>query len=313
MRRWIAVLWHASFFVIAGALYFFFVLPRWFELTGAWPAGLGLPMRVVCGALIGLAALPVVFTFLKSRRPEFGTPQLALTLRLWSIVLHVLAGALIIGAAVSEIWVSLDAAGPTLFGIYGAAAAIAVLGALSFYLAYAAELPPPPPKPLRPKAQTRRRGRGADIDETDDVDQTDEVTTEDVDAENADTEVVDEPVTDTEVEDVPEPATVAETPETTEVSEAQEASETAEPVETAEPAVTAEPAETAGPADSAEDTGNADESTADESDSKLRNRRPSGKSNSRLFGRSRLCSGTRRLTSRGRCVDSPRCQRQNRG
>lgn len=285
MRRWIAVLWHASFFVIAGALYFFFVLPRWFELTGAWPAGLGLPMRVVCGALIGLAALPVVLTFLKSRRPEFGTPQLALTLRFCSIVLQVLAGALIIGAAVSEIWVSLDAAGPTLFGIYGAAAAIAVLGALSFYLAYAAELPPPPPKPLRPKAQTRRRGRGAGDDETDeldDVNATDDVENAEVVDETPEAAPVDDPVTDTEVEDVPEPATVAETPETTEVSEAPGASEPAVAVETAEPAETAEPVETA------EDTGNADEPTADESDSKLRNRRPSGKSNSRLFGRSRL-------------------------
>src|SRR6195952_4638385 len=165
MRRWIAVLWHASFFVSAGALYFFFVLPRWFELTGAWPVGLGLAMRIVCGALIGLAALPVVFTFLKSRKPEVGTPQLALSLRFWSIVLHVLAGALIVDAAISEIWVSLDAAGPTLFAIYGAAAAVAILGALGFYLAYAAELPPPPPKPLRPKGQTRRRGRGATDDE----------------------------------------------------------------------------------------------------------------------------------------------------
>jgi len=272
MRRWIAVLWHASFFVIAGALYFFFVLPRWFELTGAWPSGLGLPMRVVCGALIGLAALPVVLTFLKSRRPEFGTPQLALTLRFWSIVLHVLAGALIIGAAVSEIWVSLDAAGPTLFGIYGAAAAIAVLGALSFYLAYAAELPPPPPKPLRPKAQTRRRGRGAGTDEVDETDEVENAEAGVVDeaSETPEAAPVDEPVTDTEVGDVPEPATVAETAETTEVSEAPEASETAEPAVTAE------------------DPGNADESTADESDSKLRNRRPSGKSTSRLFGRSRL-------------------------
>ena len=129
MRRWIAVLWHASFFVLAGALYFFFVLPRWFELTGAWPVGLGLAMRIVCGALIGLAALPVVFTLLKTRKPEFGTPQLALSLRFWSIVLHVLAGALIVGAAISEIWVSLDSAGPTLFAIYGAAAAVAILGA----------------------------------------------------------------------------------------------------------------------------------------------------------------------------------------
>lgn len=287
MRRWIAVLWHASFFVIAGVLYFFFVLPRWFELTGAWSSGLGLPMRVVCGALIGLAALPVVLTFLKSRRPEFGTPQLALTLRFWSIVLHVLAGALIIGAAVSEIWVSLDAAGPTLFGIYGAAAAIAVLGALSFYLAYAAELPPPPPKPLRPKAQTRRRGRGADIDEVDETDdvETTEAGVVDEASDTPEAAPVDEPVTDTEVEDVPEPATVAETAETPEVSETREASETAEPAVAAEPAV---PSETAVPAETAEDTGNADESTADVSDSKLRNRRPSGKSTSRLFGRSRL-------------------------
>src|ERR1700712_951652 len=101
MRRWIAVLWHASFFVLAGALYFFFVLPRWFELTGQWPVGLGLAMRIVCGALIGLAALPVVLTLLKTRKPEFGTPQLALSLRFWSVVLHVLAGGAILGAAIS--------------------------------------------------------------------------------------------------------------------------------------------------------------------------------------------------------------------
>ena len=37
---------------------------------------------------------------------------------------HVLAGVLIIGTAISEIWLSLDAAGQWLFGIYGAAAAI---------------------------------------------------------------------------------------------------------------------------------------------------------------------------------------------
>src|SRR4051812_2504704 len=165
MRRWIAVLWHASFLVLAGVLYFFFVLPRWFELIGAWPVGLGLAMRIVTGALIGLAALPVVFTLMRTRKPEFGTPQLALSLRFWSIVLHVLAGALIVGAAVSEIWVTLDRAGQVVFGIYGAAAAVAVLGALAFYLAFAAELPPPAPKPLKPKKQTRRRGRGADTDE----------------------------------------------------------------------------------------------------------------------------------------------------
>ena len=278
MRRWIAVLWHASFFVIAGALYFFFVLPRWFELTGAWPSGLGLAMRIVCGALIGLAALPVVLTYLKSRRAEFGTPQLALKLRFSAIILHVLAGALIVGAAISEVWVSLDSAGQTLFAIYGAAAAIAVLGALSFYLAYAAELPPPPPKPLRPKGQTRRRGRGVE-DEDQEVD---EVESADETEPTADV-VIDEPVTDAEAEaeDAPEPARkpTAETPETAVTGE--DSAET--PAETRVEAADEATAE----ATADEPTGNADEPTTDEPDSKLRNRRPSGKSNSRLFGRSR--------------------------
>src|SRR5882672_9474612 len=106
MRRWIAVLWNTSFLVLAGVLYFFFVLPRWPELLGDTSHTLGTVLRIVTGALIGLAALPVVFTLLRTRRPEFGTPQLALSLRLWSIALHVLAGALIIGTAISEIWFS---------------------------------------------------------------------------------------------------------------------------------------------------------------------------------------------------------------
>ncbi|WP_319449908.1 MULTISPECIES: hypothetical protein [unclassified Mycobacterium] len=167
MRRWIAIAWHATFLVLGAVLYFFFVLPRWFELTGAWTPALGRPMRVVDGLLIGLAALPVVFTLLRTRKPEFGTPQLALSLRLWSIVLHVLAGVLIVGGAVAEIWLSLDSAGQWLFGIYGAAAAMAVLGALGFYLAFVAELPPPPPKPIKLKSKTTRRGRGKSEDEDD--------------------------------------------------------------------------------------------------------------------------------------------------
>jgi hypothetical protein len=272
MRRWIAVLWHASFFVLAGALYFFFVLPRWFELTGEWPVGLGLAMRIVCGALIGLAALPVVLTLLKTRKPEFGTPQLALSLRFWSVVLHVLAGALIVGAAISEIWVSLDAAGPTLFGIYGAAAAVAILGAVGFYLAYAAELPPPPPKPLRPKGQTRRRGRGNTADE-DEVEVADESTEEDA-ATDAPAASDPEPA-----EGVPAPATLDEADEASESAETTENTETAEPIEITETSATEEV--------STNGTGNADESDADEPDSKLRNRRPNGKSSSRLFGRAR--------------------------
>jgi hypothetical protein len=117
-------------------------------------------LRIVTGALIGLAALPVVFTLLRTRRPEFGTPQLALTLRTSSIALHVLAGALIIGTAISEIWFSVDNAGQWLFGVYGAAAAVALLAISAFYLAFVAELPPPPPKPLKAKkAKQGRRGR----------------------------------------------------------------------------------------------------------------------------------------------------------
>ncbi|WP_123028392.1 hypothetical protein [Mycolicibacterium stellerae] len=168
MGRKVAVAWHASFSIVAGVLYFFFVLPRWPELMGTTSHTLGTVLRIVTGAVIGLAALPVVFTLLRTRRPELGTPQLALSLRTSSIGLHVLAGVLIIGAAISEIWLSLDSAGRWLFGIYGAAAAIALLGIFAFYLAFVAELPPPPPKPLKPKAAKKgRRGRRKAAEDTD--------------------------------------------------------------------------------------------------------------------------------------------------
>jgi hypothetical protein len=178
MGRTVAVVWHASFSIAAGVLYFFFVLPRWPELLGDTSHNLGTVLRIVTGALIGLAALPVVFTLLRTRRPEFGTPQLALTLRTASIALHVLAGVVIVGAAISEIWLTVDSAGQWLFGVYGAAAAIALLGIFAFYLAFAAELPPPPPKPLKAKkAKQGRRGRrkaaedaGEDVAEDEDAD-----------------------------------------------------------------------------------------------------------------------------------------------
>ena len=171
MGRTVAVVWHALISVVAGILYFFFVLPRWWELSGQTSHTLGTVMRIVAGALIALAALPVVLTLLRTRRPEYGTPQLALRLRVCSIVLHVLGGVLIIGAAVSEIWLSLDAAGPWLFGIYGAAAAICLLGIFSFYLAFVAELPPPPPRPLKKKKERKRRWRRKGADEAGDEDQ----------------------------------------------------------------------------------------------------------------------------------------------
>jgi len=162
MGRNIAWLWHASCSIAAGVLYFFFVLPRWPELMGDTTHSLGTPLRVVCGALIGLAALPVVFTLTRTRNPELGTPQLALSIRVWSIVAHVLAGVLILGTAISEIWLHPDAAGRYLYGIYGAAAAIALLGFFAFYLSFVAEKAPPPPKPVKAKKPKKRRGKKAD-------------------------------------------------------------------------------------------------------------------------------------------------------
>lgn len=155
MGRKVALLWHASFSIGAGVLYFFFVLPRWPELMGDTTRTLGTALRIVTGALIGLAALPVVFTQLRTRKPELGIPQLALSIRTWAVVAHVLSGVLIIGTAVSEIWLSLDAAGQYLFAIYGAAAALALLGVFGFYLSFVAELPPPPPKPIKAKKEKR--------------------------------------------------------------------------------------------------------------------------------------------------------------
>lgn len=160
MGRKVAILWHASFTIAAGFLYFFFVLPRWPELMGDTAHSLGTALRIVTGALVALAALPVVFTLLRTRKPELGTPQMALSIRVASIVAHVLAGVLIVGTAISEIWLSLDVAGRWLFGIYGAAAAIALLGFFAFYLSFVAELPPPPPKPIKAK-KPKKAKKGA--------------------------------------------------------------------------------------------------------------------------------------------------------
>ncbi|HEX2285143.1 MAG TPA: hypothetical protein VHI10_10030 [Mycobacterium sp.] len=263
MSRTVAVIWHASFSVAAGVLYFFFVLPRWPELLGDTPHTLGTVLRIVAGALVGLAALPVVFTLLRTRRPEFGTPQLALTLRSSSIGLHVLAGVLIIGTAISEIWLSLDDAGQWLFGIYGAAAAIALLGMFAFYLAYVAELPPPPPKPLKPKKQKqrRRRKKGEDEAEVAAEDETEAETSEDV----AEASVAQE----SEAEDE-KPADVtaeAEEPE----SKAEEETPTAQEEE---------------PADA-----DAESAESEATNGKLRNRRPTGKAEPTRRRRRRLRGG----------------------
>jgi hypothetical protein len=253
MGRTIAVVWHASFSIAAGVLYLFFVLPRWPELLGETSPTLGTVLRIVTGALIGLAALPVVFTLLRTRRPEYGTPQLALTLLTSSIALHVLSGLLIIGTAISEIWLNLDSAGQWLFGIYGAAASIGLLGIATFYLAFAAELPPPPPKPLKPKGEKRRRGRRK---ATAEVATTEEATEEEATEEVA-TDATAEEDTESEQKVDGEPADVT----------AEESEPVTEEATEATPEVGEPASEVETPADDAPSGG-------------LRNRRPSGKTSS---------------------------------
>src|ERR1700732_4908674 len=104
MGRTVAVVWHALISVVAGIVYFFFVLPRWWELSGQTSHTLGTVMRIVAGALIALAALPVVLTLLRTRRPEYGTPALALRLRGCSIGLHARRGGVVLGAGGRAVW-----------------------------------------------------------------------------------------------------------------------------------------------------------------------------------------------------------------
>jgi hypothetical protein len=283
MGRRVATLWHATFSVATGVLYFFFVLPRWSELMGETSHTLGTVLRIVAGVMIALAALPVVFTLLRTRKPEYGTPQLACALQTWSIVAHVLAGVLIVGTAISEIWLSLDAAGQWLFAIYGAAAAIAVLGIFGFYVSFVAELPPPPPKPLKPKKEKqrrRRRGRGekAAAETEDESAEADAAPTEVTEAEFAESGATEAGETgDTDAE------TAQQTPAeiTAEASSApKSATDDAEPAtDDAEPATDdAEPAADTPPTSEEAAAEDATTAAAKEPRRGLLNRRPSGKS-----------------------------------
>jgi hypothetical protein len=260
MGRRAATLWHATFSIAAGVLYFFFVLPRTHELMGDTPHALGTALRIVAGVVIALAALPVVFTLQRTRKPEYGTPQLALTLRTWSVVAHVLAGVLIVGTAISEVWLSLDTAGQWLFGIYGAAAAVAVLGIFGFYLSFVAELPPPPPKPLKPKKEKQRRLRRKRGDKA--AAEAEGESAEAEDAEAAETEAAETEATEAEETGQPGDAETAgeEHAEVTAEASAQESAS-----DEAEPAANELPS-----------TGYT--TTVEAPRGGLRNRRPSGKS-----------------------------------
>jgi hypothetical protein len=280
MGRKAAVWWHATFSIAAGFLYFFFVLPRWPELTGDTSHALGTAARIVAGLVIALAALPVVFTLLRSRKPEFGTPRLALTLQTGSVMAHVLAGVLIVGTAISEIWLNLDNVGQWLFGIYGAAAAIAVLGIFGFYLSFVAELPPPPPKPIKPKKEKGQRRRRQKDGEAEDTEAAEESA--------ADEAEVAEDAEDADAEDDGDEAETSETSP----DEHQPAEVTAQGPEVDSASV--EPESTAHEEPTVEDAEVDDTVAADASAAGLRNRRPTGKS-----------SGThrRRRTRRGLAVE----------
>jgi hypothetical protein len=276
MGRKVAIPWHALFSVAAGVLYFFFVLPRWPELMGDTTHSLGTTLRIVTGVLLAMAALPVVFTLLRTRKPELGTPQLALSMRVSSIVAHVLGGVLILGTAISEIWLSLNSAGQWLFGIYGAAAAIGLLGIFAFYLSFVAEMPPPPPKPIKPKKpkQRRLRRKKGDADTSDA-----EEAKEGEDAEEAEEAADAEEAAEGEEAEETAPAEVS----GTEGTEAQETEETEAP---AEPEPADEPVEAKASAQTEETE---ETEKTEETRGGLQNRRPTGKGSHRM--RRRRTSG----------------------
>jgi hypothetical protein len=193
MPRRAATALHLALILLGAVLYIVFVLPRWWVLTGdvpSTPAAIG---RIAAGVPIALAAVPIMLNLRQALQPGLHTPELALRLRAWSAVLHVVAGVLIILTAIAEIWLGLGAAGPWLFAVYGAAAAIAILGVAAFFLSRVAEKPPAaakPPKPAKPakekKVKRRARKRGsATEDSAEDQDPSDP----DVDVEPEDTEV----------------------------------------------------------------------------------------------------------------------------
>ena len=203
MGRRPATALHLALSFLGAVLYFVFVIPRWWVLLGDFPTALATVGRIAAGVPIALAAVPVVLFLQQSLKPANATPEIALRLRAWSGVLHVVAGVLIAVTAVVEIWVHLETAGPWLFAVYGAAGAIAVLAVLAFYLSFVAEKPAAAPKPPKPAKEKKPRGKrkraAADIDtgevpssETDatetDLTETDATESDATDSESVNTE-----------------------------------------------------------------------------------------------------------------------------
>jgi hypothetical protein len=141
---------HLALFLVGVVLYVVFVLPRWWVLTGDIPTAVATAGRIAAGIPIALAAMPALSILKLALGRKARTPELALRLRAWSAVLHVVAGVLILVTAVVEIWLRLAVGGPYLFAVYGAAGAIAILAVLALYLSFVAEKPPAPPQTPKP-------------------------------------------------------------------------------------------------------------------------------------------------------------------
>ena len=157
---------HLALFLTAVVLYVVFILPRWWVLTGDIPSTLATAGRIAAGIPLAAAALPVMRILQAALKRKPPIPEIALRLRAWSAVLHVVAGVLILLAAITEIWLSLETGGPWLFAVYGAAGAIAILAFLGLYLSFIAEKPPAEPAPAKPakakvKATKSPRGKKA--------------------------------------------------------------------------------------------------------------------------------------------------------
>ena len=220
MQRRAATALHLALFGVGAALYIVFVIPRWWVLTGDLPNTAAMVGRIAAGLPIAAAAVPIMLNLRRALQPGFRTPELALRMQAWSAVLHIVAGALIVLAAVAETLLSLDAAGPWLFAVYGAAAAIALLGFAAFHLSRVAEKPPAeakapqpdkPPKEKRAKRRGRKRGSptedAGDSDDTldteDSVAEAPEVSEDsETSAPNRDAEVVETQLDGTEVVEI---------------------------------------------------------------------------------------------------------------
>ena len=212
---------HLGLILLGALLYLVFVLPRWWVLTGDIPSGVALAGRLAAGIPIALAALPVFAILRDALSRKAKTPELALRLRAWSAVLHLVAGGLIVLAAVVEIWLHLGVGGPYLFAVYGAAGSIAILAVLALYLSFVAEKPPAEPKPPKPKKvkaeKTPRGKKGAateTVDET--VDETVEETAEETETVDVTVETDEaDLIVETEVETVTDETAAETTTETT--------------------------------------------------------------------------------------------------